>query len=203
MKEQKLNLQQLQDLIKKIPPKTKEAYYAVSTAESIYEARQANGIPDHLAGKIAAEIANIMLGLLSPADLTHKLMDIGIPEAAAANFYRLISQSLLLKIKDELNQMYNPVPTNPEKEISAPSPGPYQTQPEPLQQEKNIVRVKVEVPPLRRVNVHHFEEEATIKGATEPRQTQTEPPQTQSEPIQAQQVQPKINDPYREKLDGA
>ena len=98
MKEQKLNLQQLQDLIKKIPPKTKEAYYAVSTAESIYEARQANGIPDHLAGKIAAEIANIMLGLLSPADLTHKLMDIGIPEAAAANFYRLISQSLLLKI---------------------------------------------------------------------------------------------------------
>lgn len=89
--------------------------------------------------------------------------------------------------------MYNPVLTNPEKEISAPSPEPRQTSPEPLQQEENVVRVKVEVPPLRRVNVHHFEEEkeSTTPDTTESHQIQPEPVQTQ----------PKINDPYREPVD--
>jgi hypothetical protein len=214
MEEQKLNPQQLQDLIKKMPPKTQEAYYAVSTANSIYEARQVSGIPDRLASKIAAKIADVMLGLLNPADLTHELVNLGIPEAVAANFYRLISQSIFLKIKNELDQIYTlephqtqPGSANIEQTILSPisplSPEslsePHQTRSEPSQQEENInvVKIKVEPPPLRRMGNKEVAEQAK---PTKVESDTTNSRLTQSDSHQAQQSQPKINDPYREPI---
>ena len=94
-----------------------------------------------------------------------------------------------MKIKDELNQIYSPEPANTEKMISPPSL-------EIPQQEESVTRIKVEAPPIRRVNVHHFEEEKESANTTTPDVTESR--QMQPGPIQ---TQPKINDPYREPVD--
>ncbi len=193
----------ISDLIDQMPPHVKEVYFASSTADEIYKATKESGVPEDLVPKAAFLLGDMFLGILDPKDFTHELINFGIPEASAVNFYRAISQSILLKIKSELDQMYGPEPVSAinieEKLLPPQSPEPHLARPEIPQQEESVTRIKVEAPPLRRVTVHHLQEDGGGEVATQ----QTELRQARSEPHLTPQIQPKINDPYREKVDEA
>ncbi|KKR10453.1 MAG: hypothetical protein UT37_C0001G0008 [Parcubacteria group bacterium GW2011_GWA2_39_18] len=172
----------IRDLIDQMSPHIKEAYFATSTADEIYKAAKESGMSEDLMSKAAFLLGDVFLGILDPKDFTHELMNFGIPEVVAANFYRIISQSLFLKIKEELDQIYGSKPS------SVGETGLFASTEYP-QEEGGITRIKVEPPPLRRVSVHSFKEEQEKEGR--------EKIATVSDVSQS-----KISDPYREKIDG-
>ena len=147
------------DLIEKMPSRVKEAYFAMSTADKIYKAAAESKIQDDLVPDIAFLLGDVFLGLLNPENFARELVNFGVEETTAVNFYRLISQSLLLQIKDDLDQIYNTSSAN-SVEITAPSTV--------SRREVPIIRVKIEPPSIRNVSAPAVASQPNLPNSTDP-----------------------------------
>ena len=179
-----------------LPPHIREVYFAASTADEIYKAAQESGVSEDLMFKAGFLLGDVLLGILDPKEFSQELVNSGAPEPVAASFYRLITQSILFKIKSELDQMYAPLPTETKRpielKIEAEKSIPPAPQPQP---EEAITRIKIEPPPIRKIGAHNFKEEGVILESIKP--------VLEEKNIATQTPQPKINDPYREPVEGA
>ena len=90
-----------------LPAELQDSIFSEKTAEIIFNACVENGIKDERISKIAKNVGDVLLGLLSPEQLQPTLeLDLNLDPQAAENVCQLIYNAIFEPVRSQLSEIY-------------------------------------------------------------------------------------------------
>lgn len=110
--------EQLRERYRKIPDELQEAFDSIETVQAIQTIGKKYNLHIDQLGKISDEIGLVILGLSKPKDFTLNIKNkAGIPEDMANLVTYDVNQTIIVKIRNALQQLNEPKNENSKTEI--------------------------------------------------------------------------------------
>ncbi|MFA5742420.1 MAG: hypothetical protein WCX77_00840 [Candidatus Paceibacterota bacterium] len=105
--QKEISEQQFWEAYDAIPAELQDAIFSEKTAKAIFNACVENGIEDERISKVAKNVGDVLLGLLSPEQLQPTLeLDLNLESQASENICQAIYNTIFEPVRSQLAELY-------------------------------------------------------------------------------------------------
>lgn len=127
--------EELWKLYSKLPGELKEAVFSSETAEHTWNVCERNKIPEEKISLVAAQVGNVLMGLLLPTEFQNALVkQVGIKKDIAQQVDREINRFVFYPVKPALEQLHTKIGEQKEAVAQQKKTGAPAAQPSPSPQ---------------------------------------------------------------------